>query len=216
MRGRAPGRAREQALRARGFRRVAGLDEVGRGCLAGPVVAAAVVLDPERRVPGLRDSKLLTPGQRETLAARLREEAAAVGLGMADAREIEALDILRATYLAMRRALEALTPMPDFLLIDALTLPGIDLPQEGIVRGDRLCASIAAASIVAKVHRDALMREWHAAWPAYGFDANKGYGTPEHLEALRSHGATPLHRRTFHGVLPGHQLTLPGFDAGSR
>lgn len=216
MRGRAAGRARERALQARGVRRVAGVDEVGRGCLAGPVVAAAVILDPGHPVPGLRDSKLLTPARREVLAARIEERAAAVGIGMADAGEIDALDILRATLLAMRRAVEDLRVMPEYLLVDALTVPGIDLPQEGIVHGDRLCASIAAASIVAKVRRDALMRSLHADWPAYRFDVNKGYGTAVHLEALRSHGASPLHRLTFRGVLPGPQLVLPGIDAGVR
>jgi ribonuclease HII len=214
MRGRAAGRTRERALLARGFRRIAGVDEAGRGCLAGPVVAAAVVLDPGRPVAGLRDSKLLTPARREVLAARIEERAAAVGVGMADAREIDTFDILRATLLAMRRAVEALSVMPEFLLVDALTVPGIDLPQEGIVHGDRLCASIAAASIVAKVRRDALMRRLHADWPAYRFDANKGYGTRDHLEALRSHGVTPQHRRTFRGVLPEAQAMLPGFGAG--
>jgi ribonuclease HII len=195
---------------------VAGVDEVGRGCLAGPVVAAAVILDPARPVAGLRDSKLLTPARREELAARIEERAAAVGVGTADAREIDTLDILRATHLAMRRAVEALTVMPEFLLVDALTIPGVILPQQGIVHGDRLCASIAAASIVAKVRRDALMRRLHDTWPAYRFDANKGYGTPDHLEALRAHGASPLHRLTFRGVLPGAQPALPGFDAGAR
>jgi ribonuclease HII len=114
----------------------------------------------------------------------------------------------------MRRAVEALSVKPEFLLVDALTVPGVDVPQQGIVHGDRLCASIAAASIVAKVRRDALMRRLHADWPAYRFDANKGYGTPDHLHALRAHGASPLHRLTFHGVLPGSQPVLPGFDAG--
>ena len=214
MRRRAAGTARERSLLARGVRRVAGVDEVGRGCLAGPVFAAAVVLDLRRPVTGLADSKLLTPARREELAARIEERAAAVGVGMADVREIDALDILRATLLAMRRAVEALSVKPEYLLVDALTIPGIDLPQEGIVRGDRRCASIAAASIVAKVRRDALMRRLHDDWPAYRFDANKGYGTPDHLEALRSHGASPLHRLTFRGVLPDPQLALPGFADG--
>lgn len=214
--GHAAGRSRERALLARGVRHVAGIDEVGRGCLAGPVVAAAVILDPGRPVPGLRDSKLLTPSRREELAAWIEERAAAVGVGMADAREIDALDILRATLLAMRRAVEALEVRPGFLLVDALTIPGIDLPQEGIIHGDRLCASIAAASIVAKVRRDAMMRRLHEDWPAYRLDVNKGYGTPDHLEALRAHGASPLHRLTFRGVLPEPQLALPGIDAGAR
>jgi ribonuclease HII len=214
MRRRAAGTVRERSLLARGVRRIAGVDEVGRGCLAGPVFAAAVVLDPRRQVPGLADSKLLTPARREVLAARIEERAAAVGVGIADAREIDALDILRATLLAMRRAVEALSVKPEYLLVDALTIPGIDLPQQAIVHGDRLCASIAAASIVAKVRRDALMLRLHADWPAYRFDVNKGYGTRDHLEALRSHGASPLHRRTFRGVLPEAQMALPGFADG--
>jgi ribonuclease HII len=214
MRRRAAGTAWERGLLARGVRHVAGVDEVGRGCLAGPVFAAAVILDPRRPVSGLADSKLLAPARREVLAARIEERAAAVGVGMADAREIDTLDILRATLLAMRRAVEALSVKPEYLLVDALTIPGIDLPQQGIVHGDRLCASIAAASIVAKVRRDALMRRLHDTWPAYRFDANKGYGTPDHLEALRSHGASPLHRLTFRGVLPGPQPAFPGFADG--
>lgn len=200
MHGRPAGRTRERALWARGVRHVAGVDEVGRGCLAGPVLAGAVILDPLRPVRGLRDSKLLEPARREALAAIIEERAIAVAFGSADVAEIDAQNILRATELAMRRAVEALAVTPEYLLVDAIAIPGTAVPQCGIVRGDRLCASIAAASIVAKVRRDALMRRLHDTWPAYRFDVNKGYGTRVHLEALARHGATPIHRSSFRGV----------------
>jgi ribonuclease HII len=202
MRGRVAGRVRERELASRGARRIAGVDEVGRGCLAGPVVAAAVILDPDRPVRGLRDSKLLSRGERERLAARIEDRAIASGIGAADAGEIDSLNILRATLLAMRRAVAALQVSPDYLLVDALHVPGVDLPQEGVVHGDRLVASIAAASILAKVHRDALMRSFHDLYPGYGFSSHMGYGTSGHLVALRRLGPTPLHRATFHGVPP--------------
>jgi len=208
MRGRVAGRVYERGLEARGARRIAGVDEVGRGSLAGPVVAAAVILDPDRPVRGLRDSKLLSPADRERLAGLIAERAIATGIGAAEAGEIDAINILRATLLAMRRAVEALAVRPDYLLVDALRIPGVDLPQRGIVRGDRHVASIAAASIVAKVHRDALMRSFHDLYPGYGFDAHKGYGTAGHLEALHHHGPSPLHRSTFRGVLPATRPAL--------
>jgi ribonuclease HII len=200
MRGPVARLSHEHRLQALGFRLVAGVDEVGRGSLAGPVVAAAVILDPVRPVRGLRDSKLLTAAQRETLSGRITASALAVGIGESEAGEIDAVNILRATHAAMRRALDGLGMEPDFVLVDALTIPGVEKPQEGLVHGDRLSASIAAASIVAKVHRDALMTRCHERWPCYRFDANKGYGTPDHLGALRRHGASPIHRTTFHGV----------------
>ena len=203
MRGPVAGMSHERRLKARGFRLIAGVDEVGRGSLAGPVVAGAVILDSARPVSGLRDSKLLTAAQREVLGRRILERALAVGIGEAEADEIDAINILRATHAAMRRALEALRTAPDFVLVDALTIPGVERPQEGLVHGDRLSASIAAASIVAKVHRDALMQRCHRRWPRYRFDANKGYGTPDHLGALRRHGASPIHRTTFRGVMRG-------------
>ena len=192
----------EDGLLALGFRRVAGVDEVGRGCLAGPVVAAAVILDPRRPIAGLRDSKQLSHAARLRLARLLATRAAGCGLGVVGPEEIDRTDILRATLAAMARAVVALGRRPDYLLVDALEIPGVPIPQRGIVRGDQISASIAAASIVAKVYRDGLMASFHPLYPAYRFDANKGYGTRDHLAALRRHGATPLHRVTFRGVLP--------------
>ena len=185
-----------------GVQRIAGVDEVGRGPLAGPVVAAAVVLDPGRRIPGLRDSKLLTESQRERLAEEIWAHALAVGLGEADAATIDKINILEATRLAMRRALSGLENPPELVLIDAVRLPALDSPQRAIVKGDRRCASIAAASIVAKVHRDRLMTEWDRHYPRYGFAEHKGYATAGHQAALRRYGPCPLHRRSFRGV-PG-------------
>jgi len=210
MRGPAAGLRRLKDLHGRAYPAVAGVDEVGRGCLAGPVVAAAVILDDAVPVRGLRDSKLLTAADRERFAGRIRLRARAVGLGVADEREIDALNILRATLLAMRRALEALGVRPDYVVVDALHLPGLPVPQDAVIGGDRTCAPIAAASIVAKVHRDGLMRRLHQSWPAYGFALHKGYGTNAHLEALRKHGASPVHRLTFRGVRhPDELLALP-------
>ncbi len=199
-RDRAAGFALERRRGERGFCAVAGFDEVGRGCLAGPVVAAAVILDPARRPRGLRDSKQLTAAERERLASAIATAAVAIALGVVDSIEIDRTDILRATLEAMRQAVEGLRVRPDYLLVDAVRIPAISIPQEGLIRGDARSASIAAASIVAKVYRDALMRSLHALFPAYRFDANKGYGTPDHLSALRRLGATPLHRTTFRGV----------------
>lgn len=177
---------------------------MGRGCLFGPVVAAAVILPAAHRIRGLHDSKELSAEVRETLDIRIRAKALAWAIGSASVAEIERLNIYHASKLAMRRAVEALSPTPDYLLVDALAL---DLPiaQRAIIKGDAQCQSIAAASIVAKVHRDALMREFDAAYPGYGLSSNKGYGTPEHRDALDRLGATPLHRRTF---LPVNQLSL--------
>jgi ribonuclease HII len=216
MRGPVAGLSHERRLQARGFRLVAGVDEVGRGSLAGPVVAGAVILDPFRPVRGLRDSKLLTAAQRVELSRQITGSALGVGIGESDASEIDAVNILRATHSAMRRALEALRVEPDFILVDALTIPGVGKPQEGLVHGDRLSASIAAASIVAKVHRDAMMERWHERWPCYRFDANKGYGTPDHLGALRRHGASPIHRTTFRGVTGEARPRAASLRAGSR
>lgn len=181
---------------------VAGLDEVGRGALCGPVVACAVILGDAFDTTSLDDSKRLTRRQREALAARVRERARAWALGSAEPREIDRLNVLRATHLAMRRALDGLSVRPDFLLVDALTLAGVGVPQRAIVKGDALSVSIAAASIVAKVARDETMRGCDARYPGYGLARNMGYGSEDHREALRRLGPSEIHRRSFQGTQP--------------
>jgi ribonuclease HII len=194
----------EKALARDGARLVAGVDEVGRGSLFGPVVAAAVILPPEwlvRRPPawvsGVVDSKLLSPARRSALAASLLREAAAVGLGLASAREIDDLNIHWATRLAMVRALEDLPRPPDVVLVDGFPLKDVDYRQMGIPRGDRTCRSIAAASIVAKVFRDGLMKAFDGLYEGYGLARNKGYGTEDHIRSLRERGPSGLHRTSF-------------------
>ncbi len=189
----------ERELRARGFRLVAGLDEVGRGSLFGPVVAAAVVLDPDRPVRGLNDSKLLEPERREILAGRIRERAVAWAVAAVDAATIDFINIYQASRVAMRKAVELLQPQPDYLLVDAVAVD-LPLPQRRLVHGDARCHAIAAASIIAKVHRDACIRVWDKIFPEYGLAANKGYGTAEHARALEQYGPTPLHRLSFEPV----------------
>jgi len=186
----------ENEARAQGFQCIAGVDEVGRGALFGPVFAAAVVLSPERVIRGLRDSKQLDAERREILAARIRERAIGWAVAAVDAFEIDRINILQASRLAMRRAIEQLTPAPDYLLIDAVT---VDLPttQRALIHGDALSQCIAAASILAKVERDACMREWDRVFPQYGLKNHKGYSTDEHWKALETHGPTPLHRFSF-------------------
>lgn len=184
---------------------IAGIDEAGRGPLAGPVYAAAVILDPAHRIKGLRDSKLLTASQRERLAAEIRAHALAWAVASADAAEIDAINILQATLLAMRRAVAALRLVPAEALVDGNQCPRLACPVHAIVRGDRYVASISAASILAKTARDALLVEFDVVYPAYGFASNKGYATPEHLAALDRHGPCALHRRTF---APVAQLSL--------
>jgi len=176
--------------------RVAGVDEVGRGSLFGCVVAAAVILDPSYRVRGLRDSKLLPPERRELLAERIREHAIAWAIAAVDAARIDQINIYQASRAAMREAVMRLAPSPDHLLVDAVRID-CELPQNAIIHGDALSASIAAASILAKVERDRMMREWDAVFPAYGLASHKGYSTPQHLAALKEHGPTPLHRQSF-------------------
>jgi len=195
----------EGAARAEGFRVVAGVDEVGRGCLAGPVYAGAVAFDSVVPIPGLDDSKALPPEVRADLAPRIQRRALGVGLGAATAAEIDALGIAPATILAMRRALSNLAmagATPDLVLVDAVTLPGLDVPQRSFVRGDARIACIAAASVVAKEARDRAMEDLDLLYPCYGFGSHRGYGTPEHLTALRRHGPSPEHRLTFDRVLP--------------
>jgi ribonuclease HII len=179
-----------------GTRFVAGVDEVGRGSLFGPVVAAAVILDPEYRIRGLRDSKLLPPDRREVLAERIREHSVAWAVAAVDAARIDQINIYQASRLAMREAVLRLNPCADHLLVDALRLD-CELPQQPIIHGDALSASIAAASIIAKVERDRMIVEWDPVFPVYGLASNKGYSTPRHLAALREHGPSPLHRQSF-------------------
>jgi ribonuclease HII len=179
-----------------GARLVAGVDEVGRGSLFGAVVAAAVILDPGYRIRGLRDSKLLDPERRELLAERIRDHAIAWAVAAVDAARIDQINIYQASRLAMREAVARLSPEADYLLVDAMRLD-CALPQRPIIHGDALSASIAAASILAKVERDRLIREWDPVFPVYGLASNKGYSTPQHLAALREHGPSPLHRQSF-------------------
>jgi len=180
-----------------GLTRVAGVDEAGRGPLAGPVVAAAVVIAPDRRVRGVADSKVLPPERREELFALIHERAVAVGVGVVDHLTIDRINILEATRLAMGQALAALTLVPELIITDFVSLRGCPCPQRNLVDGDARCASVAAASIVAKVTRDRLMRELDAEYPVYGFARHKGYATAEHIAAIDRHGLCPLHRRSF-------------------
>jgi ribonuclease HII len=189
----------ERELHARGFHAVAGVDEVGRGALFGPVAAAAVILSPSRPIRGLNDSKLLDPERRETLAIRIRERAVAWAVAAVDAATIDCINIYQASKLAMRLAVNQLDPRPDFLLVDAVAID-LDLPQRGLIKGDARCHAIAAASIIAKVYRDGLMRRWDDVFPEYGLAEHKGYATPEHCKALEEYGPTPLHRLSFEPV----------------
>jgi len=186
----------EKLAWASGAKMVAGVDEVGRGSLFGPVVAAAVVLDSSYRIRGLRDSKLLAAERRETLAARIRQHAVVWAVAAVDAARIDQINIYHASRVAMQEAVSFLHPAPDHLLVDAMRLD-CDLPQRGIIHGDALSASIAAASILAKVERDRMISAWDPVFPVYGLRSNKGYSTPHHLAALREHGPSPLHRQSF-------------------
>jgi ribonuclease HII len=187
----------ELEARHRGYRRIAGLDEAGRGPLAGPVVASAVVLPSRCRLIGCDDSKLLTESEREELYVAITQRAVGIGIGSATEEEIDRLNILEATRLAMHRALAGLRPQPDCLLIDAISLPDCPIPIRSIIKGDGLCMSVAAASIVAKVTRDRLMAEYHRKYPHYNFLSHKGYCTEEHLQQLATHGPCLIHRRTY-------------------
>jgi ribonuclease HII len=196
----APADEFEREARRRGYRRVAGVDEAGRGPWAGPVVAAAVVWPISAPSIGIRDSKQLSAEERERIYHLILERARGVGVGFADAGEIDRLNILEATRLAMARALARLRPPADYVLTDALTLPFVSLPLRPIIKGDALSLSIAAASIVAKVTRDRLMAEYHEQYPQYNFLSHKGYGTPEHLRLLTQFGPSPIHRLSFRPV----------------
>ena len=186
----------ERAARKLGWMRIAGLDEAGRGALFGPVVAAAVILNPKRRIVGLDDSKKLAAERRTELADRVRQHALAWAVAEIDAQRIDAWNIYQASRQAMTAALQQLSIRPDYLLIDAMQLDVL-IEQKSLIKGDARSVSIAAASILAKTHRDTRMEEWDAVYPQYGLARHKGYATPDHLEALRLHGPTPLHRYSF-------------------
>ncbi len=190
----------EDGLYRQGFRRLAGVDEAGRGPLAGPVVAAAVILPPGHGIDGLRDSKLLTAARRRELSLLISARAEAAAVEVVAESVVDEINILRAAHLAMAGAVARLSPPPDYILVDGLPVPRLTIPQWAIVGGDRHCAAIAAASILAKVHRDGLMEEYDRLYPRYGFARNKGYGTTEHRMAIALHGPCPIHRRTFSGV----------------
>jgi ribonuclease HII len=207
----------EEELRAQGFARIAGVDEAGRGPLAGPVIATAAILPPRCRLPGLHDSKLLTAAERDRLYELIRKRAIAIGVGIADARMIDAMNVLEATRWAMREAIEQLDPPPDLLLVDGKELLDVAVRQRAIVGGDHLCGSVAAASIVAKVMRDRMMAEIDAMYPEYGFREHKGYGTRAHQAKLLELGPCPEHRMSFapvralsQGVLPLHDTDVDG------
>ncbi|HEX4276729.1 MAG TPA: ribonuclease HII [Bryobacteraceae bacterium] len=189
----------EQELRARGFHYIAGADEVGRGSLFGAVVAGAVILSPDSPVRGLNDSKQIEPERREILAERIRERAVAWAVAAVDAATIDRINIYQASRLAMKTAIEQLAPAADFVLVDAVPLE-LPLPQQPLIQGDERCHAIAAASIIAKVYRDQMMREWDKFYPQYGLKNHKGYQSPEHMAAIESFGPTPLHRFSFEPV----------------
>jgi ribonuclease HII len=190
-------RTLENALRRAGFMYVAGVDEVGRGCLAGPVVAAAVVLHPDRHIPGVCDSKAVPAVQRERLYDQIIAHAVAWGVAAADPLEIDRINIHQASLRAMQRAVLSLVPLPDIVLVDAFRVPDLPMAQRGVPHGDRRCSAIAAASIVAKVTRDRQMLELHGRDPRYGFDRHKGYATADHLDAVARFGYSEVHRRSF-------------------
>lgn len=191
----------ERLARERGFRFIAGVDEAGRGPLAGPVVAAACMLPEEFDLEGVDDSKKLTPAQRQEIYLKLTQHPEVISaVGVVDSILIDQINILRATLEAMILAVSALSKRPDYLLIDGNQLPKFDIPCQAIVHGDSLSRSIAAASIIAKVTRDRMMQGYHAEWPAYGFDQHKGYGTAQHLAAIQAHGPCPIHRLSFEPI----------------
>jgi len=190
----------ERRLRDFGFRAIAGTDEVGRGCLAGPVVAACVVLDDDPTLVGVNDSKQVDAGDRVSACRLILQRARAVSVGVVEASTIDRINILRASKLAMEHAVHDLSVRPDVLLLDAVTLEQLDMPQIPLIGGDRRSLSIAAASIVAKVYRDLLMESYHACYPVYDFKHNRGYATEGHQAALKTYGPSPIHRKSFEGV----------------
>lgn len=199
----------ENRLRSLGFAAPAGVDEAGRGCIFGPVCAAAVILKYPAKLEGIRDSKLVPEEERPALAEQVRSQSVAWSVAFASVEEIERMNILEASRLAMRRAVEGLSVRPDYLLVDFLRID-LPFPQEGLVKGDAKSKSIAAASILAKTSRDSLLRNLDAQFPHYRLASNKGYGTPDHLEALRRYGVTPLHRV---GFAPIRNILQPGLSA---
>ena len=190
-------RTLENALRRVGFVHVAGADEVGRGCLAGPVVAGAVILHPDRHIAGVCDSKLVPAAERDRLYEDIARRAVAWAVAAADPSEIDRINIHQASLRAMQRAILQLAPLPDLVLVDAFRVPDLPMAQRGVIHGDRRCAAIAAASIMAKVTRDRLMVTLHERDPRYGFDRHKGYATAEHLDAVARFGYSDIHRRSF-------------------
>jgi ribonuclease HII len=190
-------RTLENALRRVGFVHVAGADEVGRGCLAGPVVAGAVILHPDRHIAGVCDSKLVPAAERERLYEEIARDAVAWAVAAADPSEIDRINIHQASLRAMQRAILQLAPLPDIVLVDAFRVPDLPMAQRGVIHGDRRCAAIAAASIMAKVTRDRLMVTLHERDPRYGFDRHKGYATADHLDAVARFGYSEIHRRSF-------------------
>ena len=197
----------ELAYQQSGYKQIAGIDEAGRGALAGPVIAAAVILPIDCTLDGLNDSKQLSPKQRDQLCEDIRRVAVSIGVGSVDNQEIDRLNILNASLLAMQKAIEKLTPQPDCLLVDGIYLPQVDIPGEAIPKGDSRSYSIAAASIIAKTTRDRLMIKLHHTYPNYGFLKHKGYPTSQHRRAIAQFGASDIHRRTFK-LLPDDQIEL--------
>lgn len=196
----------DDIIREKGFRRIAGIDEVGRGPLAGPVVAAAVVLPKGVKIEGLRDSKKIPEDERDHLFARIALLSEDIGIGIVGHEDIDRLNILRSTKLAMQYALEKLSQPPDIIIIDAISLPSIPIKQVSYIKAEEISSSVAAASIIAKVIRDKIMMSYHRQYPNYNFKKNKGYSTKEHLESLRIYGPCPIHRKSFQRVMT---LELP-------
>lgn len=187
----------EESFRQKGFKLIAGMDEVGRGPLAGPVVSCAIVLPEDSIVEKVNDSKKLSAGTRSDLYDQLLESAVAIGVGVVENTDIDEINILQATKKSMRLALNQLKESPDLVLVDAVELPGLEMEQKAIIKGDERCYSIAAASIIAKVYRDRMMALYHEEYPMYQFRSNKGYGSKEHIDAIKKYGLCPIHRRSF-------------------
>jgi ribonuclease HII len=199
----------ELELSDQGINLIAGVDEVGRGALAGPVIAAAVILDLNNIPSGLNDSKKLSAKARERLVKEIKEKALGISIAEISAIEIDETNIHKASLKAMSKAVLGLNPLPEYILVDGFAIPKMEIPQKAIIKGDSLSVSIAAASIIAKVARDRLMQEYDLTWPEYGFSKHVGYGTADHLAKLRKYGASKIHRKTFHGVLEEPQGVLP-------